>query len=362
VRRVILLLILAVIGAGWYGFSGSSVAVAVNGTSVSESALQAELHAFIANPGLYCYMSSLANTAMSKQGAGNDTVTVAGETAWANLRVEGIAIDQYVATTLKHHPSAAELASATNSLEGELAQAAAQTSNSCPGTPAQALAEMPAEMRAAQIEDQASSVYLVSRLNKTIALTAANIKKYYQTHLARYDTLCVSVAVVAPTSLSAFTASQAQGLSVAALAKKFSADKSGASGGAFGCYPPASSSFASVRNDVGTTPVGHFPASPLSISYNGGTYALFVAATSKTPTPFAKAEGVVISDIQASNSSAANNVKASILYAAAVALDPAYGRWGLGSSGPSIFVPGLPTQSGPASTGQLTTASTTPYQ
>lgn len=361
-RRVILILVLAVIGAGWYGLAGSKVALAVNGASVSESQFHAELRAFEANPGLFCYMSSLANTALAQRGAGNDSVTAAGETAWANLRVEGIAIDQYVAVALKHHPSAAELASATTSLEGELAQAAAQTSNSCAGTPAQALAAMPAELRRAQVEEQASSMYLVSKLNATIPLTATAIKAYYQSHQSRYDRICVAVAVVSPNNLTAFAASQTRGLSVAALAQKYSVDASAAKGGAYGCFSPSSSSYTTVRNDVGTTPVGHFPTSPLSINYNGGTYALFVAATSKSPTPFAQAQGVVISDIQASNATAANSVKASILYAAAVALNPAYGRWGLGSNGPTIFAPGLPRDTGPATTTQLTTASTTPYQ
>lgn len=361
-RRVIIFLVLAVLGAGWYGLSGSTIALAVNGTSVSETQFHAELRSFQANPGLFCYMSSLANTALAKQGAGRDTVTVAGEVAWANLRVEGIAIDQYVRVALKHRPSAEELATATSSLEGELSQAATQTSNNCPGTPAQALAEMPAELRAAQIEDQASSVYLVSKLNATIPLTASAIKSYYLSHRANYDSFCVSVAVVSPTNLTAFAAAQKQGLSVATLAKNFSVDPSKSKGGSYGCFTPTSSSYASVRSDIGTAAVGHFPTSPISISYNGGTYALFVAATSKTPSTLAQAQSVVISDIQTSNATAANNVKASILYDSAVALDPAYGRWGLSSSGPAIFAPGLPTQSGPATTSQLTTAATTPYQ
>ena len=361
-RRVILFLVLAVVGAGWYGLAGSSIALAVNGSSVSQSQFRGELRAFAANPGLFCYMSSLANTALAQRGAGNDSITAAGETAWANLRVEGLAIDRYVTVALKHQPSAADLASATTSLEGELSQAAAQSSHQCPGTPAEALAAMPAELRKAQIEEQATSMYLVGKLNATIPLTATSIKAYYQSHPSRYDRICVAVAVVSPNNLSAFAAAQSQGLSVAALARKFSVDPSAKNGGAYGCYSPSSASYATVRNDVSTTPVGHFTASPQTISYNGGTYALYVAATAKTPTPFAQAQGVVISDIQASNATAANSVKASILYAAAVALDPTYGRWGYGSSGPMIFAPGLPPDSGPATTTQLTTASATPYQ
>ncbi len=360
-RRVILFLVVALIGAGWYGVTGSTTALAVNGTSVSGSTLQAELTAISTHPALQCYLSSLAGVGIVP-GAGRDTVTAAGAVAWSNFRVEGLAIDEYVRTYLKYRVSAADLATATNSLEGELDQAASQTSHNCPGTPAQALAEMPAEMRRAQIEDQAASVYLVGKLNSTIPLTASAIHQYYLSHRARYDTLCVSIAVVAPANLAAFTAAQKRGTSVAALAHQFSVDASAARGGAYGCYAPTSSSYASVRSDIATATLGHFSTTPLSISYNNGTYALFVAPTKETVTPFAAAQALVISDIQSANATGANAVKANLLYAAAVAVDPAYGRWGLASSGPQIFAPGVPGDSGPGTTTQLTSAATLPYQ
>ncbi len=363
-RRVIIILVVAVLGAGWYGFAASPSAVAVNGTSVSPTEFRAELDAFNANPGLYCYLSSLVNAAITKQGAGGDSVTTASEVQWMNLRLEGLAIDRYVATTLHHVPSAAELASARVALEGELTQAAAHASQSCAGTAAQALAEMPAIMRNAQIEDQASSAYLLSKLNGTIALTPANIKKYFRAHQSSYDTLCVAVAIVPQANLAAFAASQSQGMSVAALAKKYSVDASAARGGSYGCYAANSAAFANVRNDIGTTAVGHFPTTPLSYTppSSATTYGLFVAATSKSPATFASAQGAVISDIQTQNATTGNLIKSNILFTAAVVVDPAFGRWGVSSSGPSVFAPALPTETGPATPTQLTTASTTPYQ
>lgn len=356
---------MAVLGAGWYGLAASPAALAVNGTSVSPAEFRAELNAFNAHPGLYCYVSSLVNAAITKSGAGRDSVSAATEVQWINLRVEGIAIDRYVATTLHHVPSVAELASAKVALEGELTQAAAHASQNCAGTAAQAVAEMPAAMRTAQVEDQASSAYLLSKLNSTITLTPANIKAYYQTHQSSYDNLCVAVAIVPQASLTAFAAAQSRGTSVSALAKKYSADPTTASkGGSFGCFAPSSSSYASVRSDIGTAAVGHFPttAIPYTPTQGGPTYGLFVAAISKTPVPFAKAEGTVISDIQTVNATAANVVKSGILYAAAVTIDPAFGRWGYSSSGATVFAPALPAETGPATSTQLTTASVTPYQ
>ncbi|HEY5304310.1 MAG TPA: hypothetical protein VIJ86_09670 [Acidimicrobiales bacterium] len=360
-RRVILLIVVALVGAGWYGLAGSTTALAVNGRSVTYSNFNAELTAISTHPGLLCYLSSLAGVGI-EPGAGRDTVTAAGDAAWANFRVEGLAIDEYVKQFLHYQPTAADLASATNSLEGELTAAATQASQTCPGTSTAALAEMPAEMRQSQIEAQAASVYLVSKLNSTIPLTAAKIKQYYTSHLSRYDTLCVSVAVVSPTNLTAFAASQKQGMSVAALAKKYSVDTSAASGGVYGCYAPSSSSYTGVRSDVATTALNHFPTTPLSISYNNATYALFVAPTKETVSPFATAEPVVINDIQASNATGANQVKANLLYAAAVVVNPSYGNWGIASSGPAIFAPGLPGDTGPTSKANLTTVATQPYQ
>ena len=356
---------MAVLGAGWYGLAGSPAAVAVNGSAVSPVEFRAELAAFNAHPGLYCYVSSLINAAITKPGAGRDTITAASEVQWMNLRLEGIAIDRYVATVLHHVPSAAELSSARAALEGELTQAATHASQNCAGTAAQAVAQMPAAMRQAQVEDQASSAYLLSKLNATIPLTASNIRAYFAAHHANYDTLCIAVAIVPQSSLSAFAASQAKGMSVAALAKKYSADPvTAAKGGAYGCVAPNSSAFASVRSDVGAAALGHFPASPLPYTptQGGPTYGLFVAATSKEPSTFAAAQGAVISDIQTQNASTGNSVKSNILYAAAVSVDPAYGRWGLSASGPSVFAPALPNDTGPATSTQLTTASSSPYQ
>ncbi len=74
-------------------------------------------------------------------------MVASGAAAWANLRVEGIAIDQYAKKTLKFHPNAATLAKAQESLEGELGDASESATTPCTGTPAQALAAMPTEMR-----------------------------------------------------------------------------------------------------------------------------------------------------------------------------------------------------------------------
>lgn len=361
VRRLVVLLVLSLAGAGAFGLSNASSGVNVNGTQLSASTFRSELAAIATTPTIGCFLYAI-DPVNFHTGAGGASLAAPGAAAWSNLRVEGLAIDQFVYTKFHYVPNAAALTLATTSLEGEMTQAATSRPVTCPGTSAQALASMPAEMRDAEITAQADSLYLVSRLNSAIPLTLASMQTYYDAHKSSYDTICVSVALVQPAQVAAFSAAQTAGMSVAALAKKFSVDRSGKKGGAYGCYPPSSSSYASVRTDVGATALNKFPTTPLGVSQNGVTYALFVAATKRSTTPFAIASSAVLADIRTLNATSANTAKQTILYRAAVSIDPAYGRWGLSSSGPGVFAPSVPLANDVAAASSLATASAHPYK
>ena len=361
-RRITFFFIIALVGAGIFGISNFSSGVSANGTKVSSNEFRAELAAITNNPNLQCYMSALA-TQNFGAGAGSATVPGAAAGTWANLLVEGIAIDQYVTSHFHvNFSSTQQKQLATSSLEGELTQAAARNSLSCPGASADALAAMPAKMRTTLVEDQAASLYLLGKLNTTIPMTVANIKAYYAQHIADYDTNCVSVAVVSPNQIPSFSAAQASGMSIAELAKKFSVDKSAASGGAYGCFAPSSSNYSSVRTSTVNLALNKFSA-PQGISYGGQTLALYVAATKRTVTPFDQAANAVVTDVQNVNATSASTVKENILYAAAVSVDPAFGRWGLSqSAGPGVFAPALPETTSVVSPSTLSAANTLKYQ
>ena len=353
---------MALLGAGLFGFSNLSSGISANGTKLSSKEFRAELTAITQSPNLQCYLSAIAVQNFSP-GSGDATITGTAAGAWANLRVEGIAIDQYVTSHFHvNFSSAKEIALATSSLEGELTQAAQTNSLSCPGASADAIAAMPSEMRKAEIEDQAASMYLLGKLNTTIAITAPNIQTYYEQHISSYDTICVSVAVVSPAQVAAFSADESSGATVAQLAKKYSVDKSAVSGGSYGCYGPTNSSYAAVRSDTVGLALNKY-STPQSVTYSGQTFALFVAATKRTTTPFTQAASAVVSDVQHLNASSASTIKSNILYAAAITVDPAFGRWGLSkTTGPGIFAPALPASGTVTSPSILTAANSTKYQ
>ena len=360
-RRLIALLVIALVGATLFGLSNTSSGIAVNGTTVSNSTFRAELSAISSNTTLECYINALA-PATYTSGAGA-SVAMTGATAWANLRVEGLAIEHYVRTYLKFHPTSSVLAQAKTSLLSELTQAG--TSAKCTGTSAEAFNDMPAEMQSFEVASQAASLDLVNKLDTTIPLTVANIQKYYDAHVANYDNLCVSAAVVSLSQVAEFTKAQAAGATVAQLAKQFSQDPSGQKGGALGCYGPTSSSYSSVRADTLSTPLNTYPTTPQYIDYNNSTAALFVAPTKRTVTPFAEAENLVASDVETANATNANTEKEKVLYYySVVSVDPAYGRWGLSSTGPSLFAPALPAKAdvNATSVAALTSASSSTYK
>lgn len=352
------LFVLALVGAGLYGLSGASSGVSVNNQRVPATTLDAELQAISHHDTLQCFVTALDPTNFAP-GAGGDSIKAAGAAAWTELRVEGLAIDQYVTTKLHYTPDAAELASATSSLEGEMTEEAKANSLTCPGTSAEALAEMPAEMRRAEVESQAASLYLVAKLKKAIPLTPASVKSYYDAHVADYDTLCVSIALVLPADVSAFESAESSGASVATLAKKYSQDASASKGGAYGCYPPTNSSYTSVRADVASLPLDTFASTPQYIDYNDAEYALFVAVTKRSVTPFASASPAVLTDLQNLNASAAAGVKNNLLLDAAVHVDPSFGRWGLDTSGPEVFAASTPATSDVVGAKVLTGAAAT---
>lgn len=341
-RRIVLLVVVAVLGATWFGVSSFSSGVNINSHPISSVTLRNELSVIAHTPTLQCYLEAVDPVNFGVAGGG-DSVSAAGAAEWTRLRLEGVALSNYVKGHFTFRPTAAQLTSAKLALESQMLQSASSANYSCPGTPQTAVAAMPAEMRDAEVEGQAMSSFLMNKLSTTIPLTTAGLQKYFSAHQANYDTLCISIALINPSSLSAFQKDQAAGMSVANLAKKYSMDASGASGGTYGCYSPTSSSYTNVRSDVSGLALNTFSTSPIPISQNNAEYYLFVAVTKKTPNTFTAVAAHVASDVQAANAQQAAAATEKILYLSNISIDPSLGRWALSSSGPEVLKPAIPS-------------------
>ncbi|NNN02916.1 MAG: hypothetical protein HKL87_02835 [Acidimicrobiaceae bacterium] len=360
-RRIIALLVVAVAVAIGFGLSASTPALTVNSQRVSLAEWSSEMSTLRSNSGLQCYYDALTSANIGA-GAAQSTLSAAGAAAWSNIRVEGLAIVDNVERVLHHTPSSTDLSRAQQILATEMSNAALSADYNCPESASAALAAMPAAMRNAEVRAEADSLYLVTTLPGTVALTSSSLSSYFAQHRADYTTLCVSAAVVSLSRANAFLAAAKSGQSVAQLARSFSIDSSKSRGGALGCFSPGSSSYASLRSDVAGQPVGHYNTTLHSITYGSGTADLFLAVTSEKPTTYAQAATTVLADAQKTNASIASTAKSQLLFRDAVTVASSIGRWGLASSGPQVFVPNLPANSGTASSSVLTTPATTPYQ
>ncbi len=339
-RIVILLVVLAGIAAA-AGVQSQRAAVSINSNRMSDSTFRESLQVLANNKNARCYFSTIYSIA-PHNAAGRDSVTSTTASQWANTVIDGFAISAYAD---KHHlaQSAGVLAKTKRTLIAQLSTQAQALKLHCPGTARAAFAALPTSVQTLLLRSTAASEELVRRLGTAIAITVPNLTTYYQAHQSSYDTLCIAVAVVPQAQLSNFHADQRAGMSVKGLVAKYSVDtQSKAKGGSLGCFAPSSTSYSTVRTDVAGQAPNTFGATPRAISYSGVTVGLYVAVTSRTTNSFSNVEQLVASDVQSQNSTTASALQNSLLYKAAVAIDPALGRWGLASSGPPVFVPGVP--------------------
>jgi len=332
VRRLLVLLLVCFALAGSWGLHSRSLAVTVDGQSLSTAELNAELTAVAHSPALDCYLSGLSGTAI-RPGAAHFSVSNAGVAAWINQRVEGLAIASYVRRAYHYVPSQQALSLAAASLESEFTSAATSANYTCPGNAQTALAAMPASLRNEEIYDQAASVFLISKLPGTTSLTPAKMHAYYRAHLTSFRSVCVTMALVPTAKAVAFMKAEKSKMTINQMAKKYSVDNTSSSGGARGCFSPSSSAYTAVTNDIKGVRLQHW--SP-AFNYSNGTYALFIAPTSSHVANFRSSELAIMTALRNANAKVASTATQAILYYAHVQIDDGLGLWSLTANGPGV--------------------------
>ena len=323
-RRIVLLIVVALVGAGFAGFYVGVNGVAVNGTALSSSHLRAELAVISRSPGYACYLGALVRI----NPASNDHVfNAAGAAAWTKIQVEGLSVEGYVERQYHWRPSAGELQIIRAQYANDLTAGATSGRVPCPTSADQALNQLPSWFLHDQLVQNAASQTYLHHLAAVIPLTTAGLTAYYQQHPTYYATTCVSIAYVPVAREPAFATAQTNGLSVAALARRFSVDASAKKGGVYGCYGPSSTAFVSVRALTNGRSLNTFPAQGQPAQNQSGTFILYVAATKRTPNPFSNVANQVLSDVQSFNSEVTSVGETQLLRAANIVISPEFGRW-----------------------------------
>jgi hypothetical protein len=328
-RRVVVVLVLALVGAGFAGRLVGSNAVRAGATSISATAFRAELSVIGSSTAYACYLGDELQTSFT---AKSNTISASGSAEWAKLQVEALAFEELLKTKYHWSPSKADLARARSGLLNDYttSESTAVSSGSAPCTPsaAQAFAQLPKWFQDREVLRNAASLALLKKIGTVTPLTLAGLESFFSAHQNFYDTTCISIAYVPSSEYSAFEQARTSGASVATLARTFSADATSAKkGGAFGCFTPSSQAYASVRRFVLGVPLNEFSPRYQPQQGASGVYLLYVAATKRTASTFAQSESQVVSDVQSENSTSAADAERNFLKKSDIALDPAFGRW-----------------------------------
>lgn len=323
-RRIAVVIVLALVGAVWLGAYGPSDGVTVNSNSISADQLNSELRLIATTPNFSCYLATKINLGTG----GNDTfMSPTASASWTQTRVSGLGIEDYMVRAYKWQPTPSELAAAKQSYIDELTNAATASNTSCPVSAEVALNEMPAWFVNDQVLATAASQAFAASLPGAFTLDAAGAKAYYDANPSNYDTICIVAAEVPASYYAAFEADRKAGASVEALARKYSVDASASKGGHLGCYAPGSGAYSTVRNYTSGTPLNHYPTNPQVQSVSGQQYLIYVAPIKRTHNSLDASINQVAIDMKAHNATIAQSAETDLVRASVVLIDPAYAVW-----------------------------------
>jgi hypothetical protein len=335
VKRLIVLLIVLAGGLAAAALAIPSTAATVNGVSISQHSLNADLAAIANSPDYQCYLSAeqalessgqvklpaVEGAGQADAGGSHATVTTGFADNYLGMEILHQLILQLAA---KDHvnPTPQDLSAAHASLDAQITsvlQEVEGSSYACGSTPATGkivLATMPTSFVDENVRfDAAVSIYEEDAAG--VGSSTADLERYFTNHAAEFATACFTVA-----GYSSQSAAQAARAAVVS-GTPFATAASAAGGGPRGCgilYGVANQLPAGANlEDLPLNTVSQ----PLD---DGGNYFL-IEITKKTPSAFAAARSEVEEAVQSVGASRARAVISAAERRAVVRVNPRYGRW-----------------------------------
>ncbi len=331
-KRLVLVLVVVAAGVAAAAFAVPRNAATVNGTGITQSALNSDLSAIAGSPSYQCYLlaqeavrTNGQGTLPAVQGAGAGTYSTAFTDYWLGQMVNAQVIEQAVAA--RHSTvTAADVSAARSDLTASISSTIGEVSGTqlqCPVTASQVLASLPSSFVNEQVQLQAASEALLAPTSAGV--TETDLRRYFEAHQSHFDTLCVSGIIASSTATaSQLRAEVESGTPFAQVARTSSTDTaSAAKGGALGCFTPAEPTYASLETDVGSLGVGQV-TQPLA--GGNGEYVL-LEVTKRTPGSFSAVQSVVRKALLQSGEQHAGAVITAALRRSTVWVDPRYGTW-----------------------------------
>ena len=358
------LLVLLVLLGGGVAAAALSVptnAAVVDGTAISQDALNADIHAISGSADYQCYLTSedylstngaqvLAPVTGAGKGqnvgdnptANSSFVATYLDTIIGHTLVSRLAADRHV--TVTQAQLAAARVSLINQIDGVMQQVSqtAQGQNprfSCgaltaPLTGQAVLASVPAWF----VDEQVRFVATASALQEDLAgvgSSEADLQGYYQNHRARFDTVCFNAAEF--TSESSAMDAEA----TIDFGTPFQQVASGASqSGTIPCTELVAVA-GELGTDISTLQGVAIGKASAPISVNGNFIVLQLSKRSTTP--FVTAKPIVAEAVQQIGAQATQAAISLAERRASVTVNPQYGHWVAGTA--SVFTPFTPEAS-----------------
>ncbi len=345
-KRLIVLLIVLAAGLAAAALAVPSNAATVNGTSISQQDLNSDVHAIAGSAFYQCYLNS--QEYLSSNGSAQlPPVVGAGTGQYAGDRPTATTafVANYLETKIGHQlvlqladerhvtVTQAELTTARANLTAQISAVMSQilqtqqgqnvrygcTVTGQPLTGQQVLSTLPSSFVDEQVQFVATATALQEDLSG-VGSSAADLEAYYHAHSAQFDTACLTAAVFSSQAAAQAAAAQvASGTPFATVASSTSSS----GGGAQGCDVlsdlvsklPPEADLKSLATGAVSAPIN-----------DNGTY-LLLQITSRTPTPYSKAQAAVANAVQQAGSTATQKALTTDERRSSVSVNPQYGVW-----------------------------------
>jgi len=343
VKRLLVLLLVLAGGLVAAALAIPTNAANVNGTTISQQTLNADVSAIAGSVAYQCYLNSQAYLASSgaqqlppvagagnQAGGGDPTANSAFVATYLDTEIGHQLVLQLAAA---HHVAVtpAQLADARTNLAGQITAVMTQILQTAEGqnprysctvtgqalTGAEVLSTMPASFVDQQVQFVATASALQEDLAR-IGSSDADLEGYYARHRAEFDTTCFTAA-----SFSTLTAAQEAAAQVAFGTPFAQVAAKATQAGNLQCAPLVDiTAQLPATAELGGLAVG---AVSVPVNVNGAYYLLEL--TKRTPTPYAQVKAAVSQAVQQLGAKPTQTAITAAERHATVKVDPRYGIW-----------------------------------
>jgi hypothetical protein len=352
-KRLLVLFTVLIAGVVVAAFSVSSVAASIDGTHISQSALDNDLNA-IANSSAYqCYLNAEVGlstegevTKLPIAGAGQDSTSgplgVFSATFvrfWLNQMIHQSAVQSY-ATSHGLHASSALTKDAQEEISGGINGAFSEASEEglstgCTSSGAAVLASLPASFVNELVADQTAND-LVDAHSADSGLSPSAVRAYFESHRSDFETLCVhDLGSATQAGATTMRNELLFGAPLATVAKSSVVQSTVPTSGGNGCVSASNDIYALVaRYTKGLKPGG--VSQPFA---NGSDYFIF-QLDSVQPVTYSQLPALLVQEsiINAGETRASTTID-HFVSRATVTIDPRYGTWTRLSPTEGVFAP-----------------------